>query len=70
MFNLPYSINEVYGIKNKAGNKYQGTKRLYSEFYPIYNDKPNEISKPDCVIIEDSNAGYEFFSGVFKKKSV
>ena len=37
LFNLPYSITEVYGIRNKSGNRYQGTKRLYSELYPLFN---------------------------------
>ena len=62
--NLPYSVMEVYGIKNTAGNKYQGTKRLYSEFYPIYSNHIPQIEKPDCIIVEDSNSGYEFFSSV------
>ncbi len=35
LFNLPYSIKEIYGIKNVSGNRYQGTKRLYAEFYPL-----------------------------------
>ena len=39
LFNLPYSIQEVYGIKNTAGNKYQETKRLYSTLYNLYSDK-------------------------------
>lgn len=36
LFNLPYSVTEVYGIRNKSGNRYQGTKRLYSEFFPLF----------------------------------
>ncbi len=35
LFNLPYSVKEIYGIKNVSGNRYQGTKRLYAEFYPL-----------------------------------
>jgi hypothetical protein len=35
LFNLPYSIEEIYGIRNTSANMYQGTKRLYSEFYHI-----------------------------------
>lgn len=61
---LPYSIKEVYGIKNKSGNRYQHTKRLYSEFYPIHDTSLQEIERPDLVIVEDSHAGYEFFEGV------
>lgn len=66
LFALPYSVKEIYGIKNKAGNRYQGTKRLYSEFYRLYNDELDTIAKPGCVIVEDTNSGYEFFSAYFK----
>lgn len=68
LFNLPYSITEIYGIKNTSANKYQGTKRLYSSIYPLYN---SEISiKPDLIVVEDSNSGYEFFSNIAEKFSI
>lgn len=70
LFNLPYSINEVYGIRNVAGNKYQETKRLYSEFYPLYDNVIQEITKPECAVIEDSNAGYQFFTAVFAQYQI
>ena len=62
LFDLPYSVKEVYGIKNTAGNKYQGTKRLFSEFYPLYADHSEAIVRPELVIVEDSNAGFDFFN--------
>ena len=65
LFNLPYSVREIYGIKNKSGNRYQGTKRLYSEFYPLNDVELYEMSKPDTVIVEDSNAAFEFYENVF-----
>ena len=68
--NLPYSINEIYAIKNKSGNRYQGTKRLYSEFYPLYKTELNYIKHPQLVITEDSDAGYEFFENCFRKYNV
>lgn len=63
--NLPYSVDEIYGIKNSAGNRYQGTKRLYSKFYNLCDTKVDSISKPDLVIVEDSNAGHQFFAKLF-----
>lgn len=63
--NLPYSIKEIYGIKNKSANRFQGTKRLYSEFYPLYKTNIDKIDKPDLVIVEDSNSGFEFFKHYF-----
>lgn len=68
--NLPYSVDEIYGIKNSAGNRYQGTKRLYSKFYNLCDIKVDAISKPDLVIIEDSNAGYQFFTNFFSRHGV
>ena len=69
LFNLPYSIREVYGVRNKSGNRYQGTKRIYSEFYPLFNAELL-TSKPDKIIVEDSNSGYQFFSVLCKKENI
>lgn len=69
--NIPYSINEIYGIKNTSGNRYQGTKRIYSEFYQLYNkEKFDEMPSPDVCIVEDSNSGYDFFDKVCKEHNI
>ena len=68
LFNLPYSIQEVYGIKNTSGNKYQETKRLYSTLYNLYSNKIR--IKPKLVIVEDAKSGFEFFDFVCKKFSI
>ncbi len=70
LFMLPYSAMEVYGIKNKAGNRYQGTKRLYSSFYPLYAQTTAQPGRPDIVIVEDSHSGFEFFSAVCKRYGI
>lgn len=70
LFSLPYSVQEIYGIRNKSGNRYQGTKRLYAEFYNLCNTEVDSIPRPDMVIIEDSNAGYRFFSNFFSKHGI
>ena len=70
LFNLSYSVNEVYGIRNISGNKYQGTKKLYSEFYPLHDEKIDYIDRPDIVVVEDSNAGYEFFRDQCEKHGI
>jgi len=69
LFNLPYSIEEIYGIKNTSGNKYLGTKRLYSELYHLYN-KDAYAGRPDKVIIEDSNSAFQFFSEVCSREGI
>lgn len=70
LFNLAYSTKEVYGIRNTSGNRYQGTKRIYSEFYPLCESEPNVIPRPDVVLVEDSNSGYEFFASVCERHGV
>lgn len=70
LFNLTYSTKEVYGIRNTAGNRYQGVKRLYSEFYPLHRNEIDRIERPDLVIVEDSNSGYELFSDLCQRHGV
>ena len=61
--NLPYSVTEIYGIRN-AG-KYGGLRQVYNAFYQIYGSFPvSEGIRPNVLITEDSNAGFQFFQGV------
>lgn len=49
--NLPYSVDEVYGIH--ASGKYHDLKRTYNELYRIYS--PEAISgrqRPENVVVE------------------
>jgi hypothetical protein len=66
--NLPYSVEEIYGIKNSG--KYGKLQQTYQQFYRIYGDVKNDIQfNPDIVIVEDSNAGYEFFESVAENRN-
>ncbi len=63
---LPYSVEEVYGIHN-AG-KYSDLKQTYNSFYHLYSANEGMArDKADVVIVEDSNAGYDFFENVVSK---
>lgn len=65
--NLPYSVEEIYGIR--LSRKYGGLKQIYNEFYHIYGkQQSHEEIQPEVLITEDSNAGYQFFSGVSSEK--
>lgn len=67
--NLPYSVEEIYGIKNSG--KYGTLQQTYQEFYHIYGNVINSIHfNPDIILVEDSNAGYEFFETVAKDKTL
>lgn len=61
--NLPYSVNEIYGIH--CSGKYMDLKRTYNQFYRIYNLQLSEKElQPETVVTEDSGSGYDFFHAV------
>ena len=59
---LPYSVEEVYGIRTSG--KYGSLKQSYHSFYRIYPDSTTESIKPEKILTEDSNSGYQFFDAV------
>lgn len=65
--NLPYSVEEIYGIKTSG--KYTNIQQVYHEFYHLYgrNITEKQISA-DVIIVEDSNSGYEFFAAVSQEE--
>lgn len=64
---LPYSVWEIYGIRNSG--KYGTLKRTYNEFYHLYPIENNrQPVKPEKVIVEDSNSGFQFFHGICAEK--
>lgn len=66
--NLPYSVEEIYGIRESG--KYASLTQTYHEFYHIYGRTDyNKPVKAETIVVEDSNAGYEFFAGLSKDKN-
>lgn len=63
---LPYSVDEIYGIRGSG--KYGTLKRTYNEFYHLYQmaDFAWPV-KPEKVITEDSNSGFQFFHSICEK---
>jgi hypothetical protein len=67
--NLPYSVKEIYGIHTSG--KYHDLRHTYNELYQIYS--PEMFSgkvKPNTIVVEDSNSGYEFFQEVCMENGV
>ncbi len=66
----PYSVDEIYGLKNtnRATTKYPVYTRTYTSTYRIYGDELYDGDRPEEVIVEDSNAGYEFFKVPVRQK--
>ena len=63
---LPYSVDEIYGIRDSG--KYGKLRRTYNKFYHLYQITGfNQSVKPERVIIEDSNSGFQFFHSICKK---
>ncbi len=69
---LPYSVDEIYGLKNtnRASSKYPAYSRVYSSAYRIYADDEFAGEKPQLVVAEDSNSGFEFFSALCSANGV
>lgn len=58
--NLPYSVTEIYGIRESG--KYMLLKQTYNEMYRIYGKPYTGMEhRPDLLIVEDSDAGFEFY---------
>ena len=71
MPNLPYSIEEIYGLKNVSDNqKYKSYKRIYNEMYKLYDFNISKEFEPDTVLTEDSNSGYDFFYQLYGEKCI
>lgn len=62
LYNLPYSVEEIYGLHSSG--KYSDTRKVYQQMYHIYSKEENLPITPGAVIVEDSNAGYEFFKNI------
>lgn len=56
---LPYSVEEVYELRNTT-SRYPGVRKFYTRTKRMYGRIPL-IADPETVIVEDSNAGYEFY---------
>lgn len=64
---LPYSINEIYGIRTSG--KYHFPEKIYHEFYPIYDNKLTaQLSTKVKLITEDSKAGFTFLKASVKNE--
>lgn len=68
LYNLPYSVEEIYGIHSSG--KYQSTKRIYQQLYKIYSKTEQLPIIPERLVVEDSNAGYEFFKDIAEKSGI
>lgn len=69
---LPYSVDEIYGLKNttRSSSKYPAYKRVYTSVYRVFGSTTFTGERPELVIVEDSNSGYEFFFALCAKSGV
>ena len=68
LYNLPYSVEEIYGLYSSG--KYQNTKKVYQQLYRIYSNPIQLPIKPERIVVEDSNSGYEFFHAIGEEKGI
>ena len=65
---LPYSVEEVYELRNTTSH-YPGIRKFFTHAQRMYTRIPG-VENPQVVIVEDSNAGYEFFNALCKKDGI
>lgn len=66
---LPYSVNEIYGIKNIGKTKVG--EPTYNKLYRLYGEyASNSVIEPSKIITEDSNTGFYFFDDVCQEKGI
>ena len=69
IYNLPYSVNEIYGIRTSG--KYHFPQQIYHEFYQIYSDiEMNSLESDYTVYLEDTKAGFQFYTKAFKDEAI
>lgn len=68
LYNLPYSVDEIYGIHSSG--KYKDTRKVFQEMYRIYGSNIVDTASPQMFIVEDSNSGYDFFHAVTAEKGL
>lgn len=63
---LPYSVEEIYEV---TGNKNKKFKKAYKETDFVYDSPAKKMLpfKPEVIITEDSNSGFQFFSEITKQ---
>ena len=69
---LPYSVDEIYGLRNtnRSTTKYPVYSRTYASTYRVYGNASFDGSRPDVVVVEDSNSGFEFFNALCKRSGI
>lgn len=68
---LPYSVDEIYTLQNRTKG-YGRIKRMYTQTQRMYarSDLHGTLARPDLVIVEDSNAGYQFFLHYYEQRGI
>lgn len=59
--NLPYSIEEIYGIRESGRYARLTTEYTENRFYQIYGNKPDFDFEPEEIITEDEGSGNDFW---------
>lgn len=58
--NLPYSIQEIYGIRTSG--RFHFPEQVYHEFYPVFSEKEfQQLPQKVILLVEDQAAGFQFY---------
>lgn len=62
---LPYSINEIYGLREASASKYKNAQQVYNEMFQLYTGYTSSAVSVGHVLTEDSESGYQFFDAAY-----
>ena len=65
LYELPYSIHEIYGLREADHSRYKNAEQVYNEMYQLYTSFPDPVFEAEHIITEDSGSGFQFFSKAF-----
>ncbi len=67
--NLPYSVEEVYGVRESGGGSVLD--KTYNELFHIYgNHHLGDVVHPTKVLTEDSASGFDFFENICRQSGI
>lgn len=68
LYELPYSIREVYGLRELSASKYKKAEQIYNEMFQLYPSFSGVDISVSRILTEDSESGFQFFNTAYPKQ--
>lgn len=68
LYELPYSIREIYGLRESSASKYKKAERIYNEMFQLYPSFSGSNMAASRILTEDSESGFQFFHSAYPQQ--